>query len=86
MNKLCQHVRGLTYKLRMMGITHVGSAYLHGDNQSVLANTTVPESTLKKKSSSLACHIVREGIAIDDRRTDYVNANDNEEDLLSGHS
>ena len=83
MKQLCEYVRGLACKLRMMGITYEGPAYLYGDNQSVLANTTVPESTLKKKSSSLAYHLVREGVAMDDWRTTYVNTNDNEADLLT---
>ena len=56
---------------------------MHGDNQSVIANTKMPESTLKKKSSSLAYHLIREGVAMDDWRTAYVNAHDNEADLLT---
>ena len=34
-----------------------------GDNKSVLYNTTLPESTLKKKSNSIAYHAVIEGVA-----------------------
>ena len=35
------------------------------DNQSVLANTTMPESTLNNKTQSIAFHHVREGTARD---------------------
>ena len=48
MKACCEYVRGLRYKLRMMGIPVLGPTYISGDNQSVLANTSVPESQLKK--------------------------------------
>ena len=83
MKQCCEYLRGLRYKLRMLGIPVVGPAYIYGDNQSVLANTTVPDSTLKKKSQSIAYHFVREGSARDEWRTSYVNTNDNEADLLT---
>ena len=66
-----------------MGIPVNGPAYIYGDNQSVLANTTIPDSTLKKKSQSIAYHFVCEGSARDEWRTSYVNMNDNEADLLT---
>jgi len=50
MKTCCEYVRGLRYKLRMMGIPVYGPTFIYGDNQSVLANTTIPDSTLKKKS------------------------------------
>ena len=46
----------------MMGIPVEGPTCIYGDNQSVLANTTIPDSTLKKKSQSIAYHFVHEGI------------------------
>ena len=67
----------------MMGIPCTGPAYIYGDNQSVLANTTVPDSVLKKKSQSISYHYVREGVAKDEWRTAYVNTHDNEADLLT---
>ena len=48
------YIRGLFYKLRMIGIPVEGPAYIRGDNKSVPANTTIPDSTLKKKSQSIA--------------------------------
>ena len=83
MRKSCEHIQGLAYKLRMMGITCEDPACVHGSNQRVLANTTMPESTLKKKSSSLAYLLTREGVAIHDWTTYYVNTNENEADLLT---
>ena len=49
----------------------------------MLANTTIPDSTLKNKSQSIAYHFVHEGVARDEWRTSYVNAHDNEADLLT---
>lgn len=83
MKVCCEYLRGLRYKLRMMGIPCEGPVYVFGDNQSVLANTTIPESTLKKKSQSIAYHFVREGVTRDEWRTAYVNTNENEADLLT---
>ena len=40
----------------MMGIPVEGPTYIYGGNQSVLANTTIPDSTLKKKSQVL--HVI----------------------------
>ena len=58
-------------------------AFIFGDNQSVLANTTIPESTLNKKTQSIACHFVREGSARDKWRTAYINTHDNVADMLT---
>lgn len=83
MKNCTEYLRGLRYKLRMMGIPVEGPAYVLGDNQSVLANTSVPDSTLKKKSQSIAYHFVREGAARDEWRTAYVNTHFNPADLLT---
>jgi hypothetical protein len=66
-----------------MGVSVVGPAYIHGDNQSILASCGIPDSVLKKKSQSIACHFVREGAARDEWRTSHVNTHDNESDLLT---
>ena len=83
MKQLCEYLRGLRFKLQMMGIPCEGPAYIHGDNKSVLANTSIPDSTLKKKSQSIAYHLVREGVARDEWRTAYVSTHENESDLLT---
>ena len=66
-----------------MGIPVLGPMYISGDNQSVFANMSVPESQIKKKSQSIAYHFVREGAARDEWRTSYVSTQDNEADLLT---
>ena len=57
--------------------------FIYGDNQSVLWNTSVPESSLKKKSSSVAYHFVREGVSSDEWRTTYLKSSENPSDILT---
>jgi hypothetical protein len=83
MKQATEYVCGIRFKLRMMGITVDEPAFVFGDNQSVLANTTAPTSTLKKKSNAIAYHFVREGCAKDEWRTAYINTHDNVADLLT---
>jgi hypothetical protein len=83
MKQCCEYLRGLRYKLRMMDIPCEGHAYILGNNQSVHDNTSIPDSTLKKKSQSIAYHYICEGATRDEWRTSYVNTHDNEADLLT---
>ena len=83
MKQATEYVRGLQYKLRMMGIEVDELAFIFGENKSVLCSTTAPESTLKKKSNAIAYDFVREGVARDEWRTAYVNTNENVADLLT---
>jgi hypothetical protein len=39
-------LRGLRYKVRMMGIPLTGPSYIYGDNKSQVTNSSRPESTL----------------------------------------
>ena len=63
MKQCCEYVRGMRYKLRMMGIPVIGCSFLYGDNPSVLCNTCIPDSTLKENNHAIAYHLVREGTA-----------------------
>jgi len=83
MREATEYIRALRYKLRMMGIPVEDAAYIFGDNQSVLANTTNPGSTLKKKCAAVAYHVVREGVARGEWVTAYINTHDNIADLLT---
>ena len=58
MKQYKEYVKGFRYKLIMMGISVEDPTFIFGDNQSVLANTTIPESMLKKKTQSIAYHFV----------------------------
>ena len=47
----------------MIGVPIDGSALMLVDNKSVVINTTIPSSALKKKHNAIAYHQVREAIA-----------------------
>ena len=73
----------LRYTLRMMGVDLDGPALLLGDNMSVVLNTTVPSSVLKKKHNAIAYHRVREAIAAKILRFAHVRSEDNMADVLT---
>jgi hypothetical protein len=76
-------LRGLRYKLRMMGVEISGPSYIYGDNMSVIHNTQRPESTLKKKSNSVCYHAVRESVAMGESLTGHVSSTENPADLCT---
>ena len=49
----------------------------------ISCNTSVPDSTLNKKSQSIAYHFVQEGVTRDEWRTAYVSTHDNLADLIT---
>ena len=57
-------IESLRYKLRMFVIPVEGPANFYCDNESVTKNTTIPESTLKKKHHSIAYHRCREAVSV----------------------
>ena len=83
MKQCTEYIRGLRYKLRMMGVPVLGPTFVFGDNQSVLYNTTLPDSTLKKKAQSICYHFVREGVARNEWRTGYIRTIENPADVLT---
>ena len=83
MKQATEYIRGLRYKLQMMGIVIAGLCFIYGDNQSVLVNSSVPDSQLKKKSNSITYHFVREGVAKKEWQTTYINTHDNKADMLT---
>ena len=77
MKTAVEALRGLRYKLRMMGVEIDGPTNIFGDNMSVLHNTTAPESTLKKKANAIAYHVVREAVAMGECLTSYIRSEEN---------
>jgi hypothetical protein len=53
----------LRYTLRMLGAPLDGPGWMFGDNESVITNSTIPKSTLKKRHNALSYHRVREACA-----------------------
>ena len=83
MKSCCGYVRGLRYKLRMMGIPVELPTYIFGDDQSVLINSSNPHSSIKKKSSSIAFYFVHEGAAKDEWWVAYINTNYNPAEMAT---
>jgi hypothetical protein len=53
-------IKGLRFKLRMMGVPLDGHAHMQVDNNSVVCSTLLAESTLKKECNAISYHYVRE--------------------------
>jgi hypothetical protein len=75
--------RGLRYKLRMMGVAFSAPTYVYGDSMSVVHNTHMPESVLKKKSNSICYHAVREYAAMGESLIGHVPSVDNPADICT---
>ena len=70
----------------MMGVPVLRPSFVLGNNQSVIFNTSQPESTLKKKEkkSNLICyHAVCESVATGDMLTGHVPSKLNMANLLT---
>ena len=76
-------LRGLRYKLRMMGVSIQGPSYVYGNNMSVIHNTSNPASVLKKKSNSICYHFVRETVEAKECLTSHIPILQNLSDLLT---
>jgi hypothetical protein len=62
MKNAIELIEALRYKLRMFGVPIDGPTNIFCDNETVTKNTTLPESTLKKKHHSIAYHQCREAV------------------------
>lgn len=76
-------LRGIRYKLRMLGIPINGATRVFGDNMSVVNNSSKPESTLKKKSNSICYHLVREAVAMGEALVAHIPTKKNFADLFT---
>jgi hypothetical protein len=76
-------LKGLRYKLRMLGVPLDGHAHIRVDNNSVVNNTSVPESVLKKKCNAISYHYVREAIASGIAKVAYEPSHSNKADMLT---
>ena len=63
MQSAVEHIEALRYKLCMLWILIKGPTNVFCDNEAVFKNTTIPESTLKKKHNSICYHRCREAVA-----------------------
>ena len=66
-----------------MGVHIDGPLLIYRDNMSVIHTTQQPESTLKKKSNSIAYHAICESVAMGESLTWHVRTNDNPANLAT---
>jgi hypothetical protein len=78
-----ENLRGIRYKLHMMGIPVKGSSYMYGNNMSVVTNLSRPESTLKKKSNLICYHAVCEAVAMGKALIAHIPTKKNLADLFT---
>ena len=78
-----ESLRGLRYKLQMMGVPLTGPSFIYGDNMSVIHNTQRPESMLKKKSNSICYHAIRESVAMGESLTAHIPTEENPADVCT---
>jgi hypothetical protein len=76
-------IEGVRFKLCMMGIPLSGPTSVFCDNQSVVKNTTAPESVLKKRHNAIAYHRAREAHAAGIIRVAWENGDTQIADLLT---
>jgi hypothetical protein len=67
----------------MLGMPVSEPTTMYGDNMSVVLNTTVPSSQLKKKHNAIAYHHVREAIAEKIVELHHIPSTDNIADVLT---
>jgi hypothetical protein len=76
-------LRGLRYKICMMGIPLSGPTYVYGDNKSQVSNSSRPESTLKKKCNTICYHAIRESVAMGETLLMHIRTGENLADFLT---
>jgi hypothetical protein len=72
--------------LQYLGIPDHTKSYMFGDNQAVIANSTIPHSTLNKWHNALAYHRVREMTAAKVLGYYWIDGKDNPANIVSKQS
>ena len=67
----------------MLGVPVTEPSRIYCDNESVVKNTTFPESALKKKHCSIAYHRIRESVAAEKIIIFHENTSTNLADLFT---
>ena len=83
MKSCCENLRGLRFNLRTFGTLVACPAYVLGNNQHVLSNSSKPRSDLKKKSSIITYNFSPEGGAKNEWRTSYLTTHLDPSDICT---
>ena len=76
-------LRGLWYKLQMMGVPIDGPSLIYGNNLSVIKNSQTPESQLKKKKNAICYHAMCESVVMGESLCTHLHSEDNYADLIT---
>jgi hypothetical protein len=76
-----EHILKIRYMIRSLGVALDGPSLMLADNMSVVLNTTVPSSVLKKHNA-IVYHRVREAIAARIMSFAYIKSEENVSDVL----
>jgi hypothetical protein len=76
-------LRGLRYKIHIIGIPLSGPTYNYGDNKSQVTNSSRPELTLKKMCNSICYHAIRELVAVGETLLTHIRTGENLADFLT---
>jgi len=79
----CDLICEWRYKMRMLGCDLEDESWMIGDNMSVVLNTTLPSSSLKKKHLACAYHRVREAIAAGFIKFGHIGSDENVADICT---
>jgi hypothetical protein len=69
-----EKLQGLHYKLCMMGIPLTGPSFMYADNKLQVTNSTIPESTLKKKCNSICYHAMQELVSMGESLITHIDS------------
>ena len=78
-----QALRGLHYKLCLMGVSVTGPGFIYGDNKSQLTNSSIPELILKKKTHPICYHTIQELVAMCESCVTHFGTGENISDPLT---
>ena len=78
-----EHITALRFKLQMFGVPIDSPTNVLCDNLSVVQNSSVLNTTLNKKHSSIAYHSTRWHVAAGVIRVAWINTDDNLADAMT---
>ena len=77
MRRYCEYLCGLRYELRIVEILVDNPCFIYGDNQTVLRNTSILDSMVKKKAASVCYHFVHNGVSAYEWHTTDIDTKEN---------
>ncbi len=78
-----ERLRGLRYKLCMMGAPIAGCSHIYADNKLQVTNSTELASVLRKKCNSICYHAVHESVAMGESIITHIKSGTNLADRVT---